>query len=239
MPVEVQEGSYDFMPMEDDVALDLSRPDLSDQTSISAPSDPASQRGRELTTVDCAELEETLGEFERELLQDADQTEGTTTTKVVFTYNPAHDFESLLWIAVYFIFNRVVVGQPQQQSQDNLDAQTSYARLLFSGDVHARSRVFANTDFADALRWLHPRLHKIGVVVNKWIKVQRAVYKKVESGDLNTIASSEGMLGISQNIFPYLQQIVDILRSQDIKVKFLSTKTTMAGSTRPAKEASV
>lgn len=216
------------MPMEDEVALDLSRPDLSDQTRISAAAEPAINKGKGRScAANSSEPEETPGRTGPEFLQAVGQTEGATTPKVVFTYNPAHDFESLLWIACYFILNRVVVGQPQQQSQDSLDAQASYARLLFSGDVHARSRVFTNTDFADALRWLHPRLHKIGGLVNKWIKVQKAVYKKVESGDLNTIVSSEDMLGICQNISPYLQQIFDILRSQDIKMKFLPTKTTM------------
>lgn len=39
--------------------------------------------------------------------------QGSDQHPIAFAYNPAHDFEALIWIGNYFIFNKRVVGHSQ------------------------------------------------------------------------------------------------------------------------------
>lgn len=139
---------------------------------------------------------------------------------VPFVHNPMHDFESLIWIGNYFIFNRVVDEPERQQSQQDLDAQRSYAYLLFSGDIPPRRDVFDSinsNEFDEQVKHLHPSLHAIGELMKVWVKVMKVLYVQLEM-DPTSIASSSVKMGIRHHIDPYLMDILDILKQGDIKV---------------------
>lgn len=141
-----------------------------------------------------------------------------------FAYNPVHDFEALIWIGNYFIFNRRVIGHSQQQPQDHLVAQAAYARRLFSGGVEGKHTALEElrgtvvTTFARHVGQLHPALHEIGQQMETWLRTVKAMYISLEKRDCSTIASSKKALRLKKRLAPFPAKIVQILANEDIQV---------------------
>lgn len=146
-----------------------------------------------------------------------------------------HDFEALVWIGNYFIFNRMVDGAEQQQPQE-LDAQISFARLLFSGNFEHRWKLLNSfylertATFDHAVRQLHPEIREIGNLMKEWIHAMVTLYRELEARDPAAIVSSEAALELNSCLLPYPMAILAVLSKKDIKVKFLPMQTS--GPTR-------
>ncbi|CCM06342.1 uncharacterized protein FIBRA_08597 [Fibroporia radiculosa] len=87
--------------------------------------------------------------------------------EVVFRYNPLHDFESLWWISVYFLFNKRIAAVDQAPPPPHDHSQ----QRAFASDIFysLRGRQVALTNhhtFQKAVRSLSPVLAKFGKSVN-------------------------------------------------------------------------
>lgn len=174
----------------------------------------ASQTTCQVTSADHEQHQDPPGQKDQDTTFDPDP----------FTYNPMHDFEALIWIGNYFIFNRRVIGHSQQQPQDDLVAQAAYARRLFSGGAHEKYMVFDElrgkvvTTFARHVKRLHPALHEIGQQMEAWLRTVKAIYISLERGDCPTLASSKNVLDLKKRLAPFPAKIMQILANEDIEV---------------------
>ncbi|KAJ3555679.1 hypothetical protein NM688_g2445 [Phlebia brevispora] len=89
-------------------------------------------------------------------------------TPPAFSYNPLHDLESLWWIAIYFIVNRVprTSEDTTEQTAQDIEAQRKLVRDFFS-DGSCRYEVIKLEDyFITRLACLHPSLRRVAKLVD-------------------------------------------------------------------------
>lgn len=177
-------------------------------------------RGRRPTAADGAEPSKVA----LRLAEEAVPSEPTYQQYLPFHYNPLHDFESVVWICLYFIVDRVVVGHAQEQSPSDLEAQIRHARNIFSSSLVQRQQVYMTLSVAgyysyidEVINRLHPAVQGIGRIIRAMMSRLKSAYGLVEERELNTIARSAVALTFNGNMQECLTQIVKILEKEDVQ----------------------
>ena len=140
----------------------------------------------------------------------------------------------MVWICLYFIVDRVVIGHPLKQSAEDLEAQIQDARRIFSGSFTDRLWLFTtlNTqacpEIDRILRRLHPAAQTIGWEIKKMMELLVEAYDRAEQGDIENIAHSRIALSFRHNITRHLARIVAILEEQDLECAPLPVAEVMA-----------
>lgn len=140
-----------------------------------------------------------------------------------FIYNPVHDFEALVWIGLFFLINRVVVGEPMEQPESDLEAQKLHAREIFSGDPLPRMKLYqslnddGDMEIDGVIKTLHPAVREIGWEMKKIMEELRFLYLELEAEDVKTIPRSQLTLTCKDSIDGLLEGIVDILDERDVE----------------------
>lgn len=157
-----------------------------------------------------------------------------------FSYNPLHDFESVIWICLYFIIDRIVVDHTQQQSPGDLELQIQHARAIFSGLLVARQRVYTTLMYEDAyidevISRLHPAVRGIGWAIKWMVKKLRWAYEVVEAQEAAaSIAQSDIALSFGVNIEDSLEQVINILSEGDVECAPFPVTSTDDGEKQAA-----
>ncbi|CCM06714.1 uncharacterized protein FIBRA_09004 [Fibroporia radiculosa] len=122
--------------------------------------------------------------------------------KVVFRYNPMHDFESLWWISVYVLFNKqvVMVNEKSPPSHDYRRQRTWAAGVFYGLNARQSALSAGNTDFQYAIETLCPDLRSFGVVVDLLRDDLLKRYINIEA-DLSHLPSRAAAGEIPQHFF--------------------------------------
>lgn len=138
-------------------------------------------------------------------------------------YNPLHDFESLWWLAVYFVLKREVretaanVSEAQTTAKWDRDEQRTHADIVFGGkDFKCKIITIPNSFYNDVLRVVHPKMRPvIGILEGLRLSlIQR--YTEVEK-DAASIPWTRGA-GIYEKFIRGCAEIADRLELRHVRL---------------------
>ncbi|KAF7799164.1 hypothetical protein EIP86_010395 [Pleurotus ostreatoroseus] len=100
-------------------------------------------------------------------------------------YNPLHDLESLLWVAIYFLLKREICDPPEQSETDETqvwdrERQRKYADEAFTDD-DTRFNIMVTTNLhTDAVDVIHPAMYPVLVELCSLRQALAERYTEVE-----------------------------------------------------------
>lgn len=138
-----------------------------------------------------------------------------------FRYNPIHDFESLWWLAVYFLFNREII-QDTDTPPDSTETAGATAHREFDhepfGDLGWRQRVICGLGvFQSHVETLHPTVRPLGYALDGCREMIVEAYHAAEK-DLDSVPSS-----VAENLCYWLMsqffRMAHLLKGRNVMVR--------------------
>lgn len=138
-----------------------------------------------------------------------------------FRQNPLHDLESLWWVAVYFIVNREVVPNPDEDDTDyqRRDSQRRFADTLFSGKAQRRRVIASDGYFMSFINRMHPRVDRVFKFLEEARFELHHFYSALETPERITDIEPAITLGLGIKLAGILAAIRGDLEKEDIMVR--------------------